>query len=551
MTTVALTLTDFDGKFKNIKSYVTNDTLALINKSETMKEQIRSYQADTQTKVVILDTAKPDAASYTAPVPAKGREPAQSGVASFGTNRINTPEGFIQVVSHELGHYAVESPGAAIANARASAISTGDRAAYEAACYLTEGYAALASAKVIDEIMANSATGSGGLLAYSHAHEEYRKLLPLVTETSPTVDEMNATLAFGLGEGHKIQTTSTTGETYLQFCRRNAAEVISRGTAATAPAEQEGATVLSNTLDADGKRTSSIATPDAQGELHPSYSNSEYAPGEGGGRETTITLDGQQTSSFYDSDGTLTGRSTTLDRADGTSTSDSLANMLQNLRDTTGDLDDMLLDAAELRALSGSQAQGEDWGGAHLLILGDSTLGDYYRHHQDIQTGNVVPLMLDDPQTQGLGTGNTLNNTLSGNAGNNTLAGGIGGDTYAAYRGMGQDRIVENDATPGTTDVLSFDAGVNANQLWFRKTGNDLEASIIGTADKFTVQDWYLGSQYHVERIMSGDGKLLQDNRVDQLVQAMAGFAPPVMGQTALTAAQQTALAPVLAANWQ
>jgi hypothetical protein len=30
----------------------------------------------------------------------------------------------------------------------------------------------------------------------------------------------------------------------------------------------------------------------------------------------------------------------------------------------------------------------------------------------------------------------------------------------------------------------------------------------------------------------------------------MAAFAPPAMGQTSLTAAQQTALAPVLAANW-
>jgi Ca2+-binding RTX toxin-like protein len=149
------------------------------------------------------------------------------------------------------------------------------------------------------------------------------------------------------------------------------------------------------------------------------------------------------------------------------------------------------------------------------------------------------------------GTGNAQGNLLAGNAGNNTLAGAAGGDTYAAYRGMGQDRIAENDATPGTTDVLSFGAGVNANQLWFRKTGNDLEASIIGTSDRFTMQDWYLGSQYHVEQIRSGDGKVLQDSRVDQLVQAMAGFAPPAMGQTSLTAAQQTALAPVLAANWQ
>jgi Ca2+-binding RTX toxin-like protein len=117
-------------------------------------------------------------------------------------------------------------------------------------------------------------------------------------------------------------------------------------------------------------------------------------------------------------------------------------------------------------------------------------------------------------------------------------------------RGYGADTIQENDATAGNTDVLQFMAGTSAEQLWFRKTGNDLEAGIIGTADKAIVQNWYLGNQYHVEQIKSGDGKVLQDSRVDPLVQAMAGFAPPAMGQTALTAAQQTALAPVLAANW-
>ena len=64
------------------------------------------------------------------------------------------------------------------------------------------------------------------------------------------------------------------------------------------------------------------------------------------------------------------------------------------------------------------------------------------------------------------------------------------------------------------------------------------------------MQNWYLGNQYHVEQIKAGDGKVLQDTEVDKLVQAMAGFTVPAMGQTTLTAAQQTALAPVLAASW-
>jgi ubiquitin len=46
------------------------------------------------------------------------------------------------------------------------------------------------------------------------------------------------------------------------------------------------------------------------------------------------------------------------------------------------------------------------------------------------------------------------------------------------------------------------------------------------------------------------DGKTLLDSQVQNLVSAMAGFAPPPVGQTSLTTAQQTTLAPVIAANW-
>ena len=58
-----------------------------------------------------------------------------------------------------------------------------------------------------------------------------------------------------------------------------------------------------------------------------------------------------------------------------------------------------------------------------------------------------------------------------------------------------------------------------------------------------TLSNWYLGSQYHVEAFKTRDGKTRLDSQVQNLVSAMAGFAPPAAGQTALT--------PVIAANWQ
>lgn len=63
--------------------------------------------------------------------------------------------------------------------------------------------------------------------------------------------------------------------------------------------------------------------------------------------------------------------------------------------------------------------------------------------------------------------------------------------------------------------------------------------------------NWYSGSAYHVEQFKTADGKTLLDTRVENLVTAMAAFAPPAAGQTTLPSNYQTALAPVIAANWQ
>lgn len=117
--------------------------------------------------------------------------------------------------------------------------------------------------------------------------------------------------------------------------------------------------------------------------------------------------------------------------------------------------------------------------------------------------------------------------------------------------GLPVDRIVENDATAGNQDLALFGEGISHDQLWFRRSANHLELSIIGSDDKLIVQNWYLGEQYRVEQFKTVDGSTLLDSQVQQLVDAMASFAPPAPGQTALPEGYQTALASVIAANWQ
>lgn len=147
-------------------------------------------------------------------------------------------------------------------------------------------------------------------------------------------------------------------------------------------------------------------------------------------------------------------------------------------------------------------------------------------------------------------TGNDGANVINGAAGNDTLAGGKGGDTYFLEAGTGQDTIVENDSTAGVDDLLQWGSNIRHDQIWLRKSGNNLEVSVIGTSDKAIVKDWYLGASRHVEQIWAG-GKMLSDAKAQALVDAMAAFSPPPAGQTTLNASYQAALNPVIVANWQ
>jgi hypothetical protein len=228
-------MADFGRKFAAIQSYVTPETLALINKSETLKEQFRSYQIDNKTDNVVLDsTGKLNAASYTLPSSPTDTVAARLGQATFGSNTISTPEKFITVVSHELGHHDVEGPNSLIGNARANTAANKDANGYEAACHLTEGYARLATAKVIDEITSQTPANAQeallmGSLKSETGYKEYKSLQSVAAQTSWTSQEMDSGLAFALGDSNRTQKTSTENMTYLAFCKNEGDKVNASG----------------------------------------------------------------------------------------------------------------------------------------------------------------------------------------------------------------------------------------------------------------------------------------------------------------------------------
>lgn len=177
----------------------------------------------------------------------------------------------------------------------------------------------------------------------------------------------------------------------------------------------------------------------------------------------------------------------------------------------------------------------------NLVLLGSSGLHG---------TGNSLDNHLTGNSGANSLTGGAGHDTLRGMAGNDTLIGGAGNDVYLLARGDGSETIQENDATSGNTDILRFLEDVSADQVWFRQVSNNLEVSIIGTDDKATITNWYTGNQYKVEQFQASDGQILLSTQVNNLVNAMASFAPPGAGQTTLPTNYAQSLDSVIAANW-
>jgi hypothetical protein len=99
-------------------------------------------------------------------------------------------------------------------------------------------------------------------------------------------------------------------------------------------------------------------------------------------------------------------------------------------------------------------------------------------------------------------------------------------------------------------DYIIFGGGINANMIWFQKSGTDLEVTRIGSTDGLSIKNWYASSFQQIEHFRSGDGKVLSNTNVDALVSAMAAFTPPSFGQTSLSLNYSSALNAVIEANW-
>lgn len=139
---------------------------------------------------------------------------------------------------------------------------------------------------------------------------------------------------------------------------------------------------------------------------------------------------------------------------------------------------------------------------------------------------------------------------LSGGMGRDRLEGGSGSDTYQFARGDGQDIIIESSTALADHDRLVLGDGIDSGHVWLARDRDNLILSLVGRNDRVTLIGWYDDNAARIDTIVLNNGKQLLADKVEMLVQGMAGLRPPPYGASCLPQEHQTVLAPLLAAQW-
>lgn len=137
----------------------------------------------------------------------------------------------------------------------------------------------------------------------------------------------------------------------------------------------------------------------------------------------------------------------------------------------------------------------------------------------------VVGGVGDDTLDGGLG-----DDVVAGGEGNDNLIAGQGADTYKWNRKDGQDTYAGNSLSGvSDDDTFVFEDGIAKEELWFSRSAEDLEISILGTTDKVTLEGWFSSNlasdtpEYTIDEVLAG-GEALDATDINSLISAMASF---------------------------
>jgi Ca2+-binding RTX toxin-like protein len=149
----------------------------------------------------------------------------------------------------------------------------------------------------------------------------------------------------------------------------------------------------------------------------------------------------------------------------------------------------------------------------------------------DIMTGGADDDVLSGNAGDDILMGGTGDDTLNGGVGNDLLVGDLGDDMIIASAGQdiirfgigdGNDTYV-GDTAYANTDVFVFEAGIEAEDIWFERIENSLIVRIHGSDDTFTFENWFYGQwvSAYVQGFSAG-AEWLSHEQVNDLVAVMS-----------------------------
>lgn len=97
---------------------------------------------------------------------------------------------------------------------------------------------------------------------------------------------------------------------------------------------------------------------------------------------------------------------------------------------------------------------------------------------------------------------------IDGGAGNDTLYGGEGNDTYIYGIGSGHDTISDYDVTSGNVDTIALKDGITVGDIALYRDASHAYIKLLATGEVLTLDSWYSGPEYRVERILFSDNTL-------------------------------------------
>jgi len=169
---------------------------------------------------------------------------------------------------------------------------------------------------------------------------------------------------------------------------------------------------------------------------------------------------------------------------------------------------------------------------ANSIIIDNFNADDIY-HNPPIQTfifadgtslsyeqllGRGFDLTGDDGADYWLGTNG--DDRIIGGKGNDFLSGGAGSDTYFYNLGDGQDIIDNADSDITSVDTLSFGEGINPDDLYLGRSGNDLVVKIGNTTDFIAIHNHFTDGS--MDQFVFADGTVWDALGItDQLVKRL------------------------------